>query len=163
MTISDLSWISLRLANVTGPRLAIGPNPTFYKRLKGGQKFLCSDAIRDFLDMSDFLELMKLSLREDAPAGIFNASTGEGHRIVDVFDAVAACLGVAPAEPVPVVPASPDDVPTLVLDPSRTCDALGWKAKVGFSESIARVIDWYDVHGVSTIRSHLQPARAERR
>jgi len=33
VAISDLSWISLRLANVTGPRLAIGPIPTFYKRL----------------------------------------------------------------------------------------------------------------------------------
>jgi UDP-glucose 4-epimerase len=111
VTISDLSWISLRLANVTGSRLAIGLIPTFYKRLKGGQKCLCTDAVREFLDMSDFLELMTLSLREGAPAGVFNASTGEGHRIVDVFDAVAACLGVAPAEVVPVLPASLYDVP----------------------------------------------------
>ena len=29
--------ISLRLANICGPRLAIGPIPTFYKRLKLGQ------------------------------------------------------------------------------------------------------------------------------
>jgi UDP-glucose 4-epimerase len=27
----------LRIANVTGPRLAIGPIPTFYKRLKASQ------------------------------------------------------------------------------------------------------------------------------
>ena len=33
---SDLCWTSLRLANVTAPRLAIGPIPTSYRRLKAG-------------------------------------------------------------------------------------------------------------------------------
>src|SRR4029077_9559981 len=46
VAISDLSWISLRLANITGPRLAIGPIPTFYKRLKAAQSCFCTDAIR---------------------------------------------------------------------------------------------------------------------
>lgn len=162
VAISDLPWISLRLANVTGPRLAIGPIPTFYKRLKSGQKCFCTEAIRDFLDMSDFLAVLRVALCEEAPTGIFNVSTGEGHRIAEVFDAVAACLGIRPSEPVPVVPANPDDVPAVVLDPSHTHDALGWTAKVGFAETIARVIRWYDTHGVSAIQSHLQPAPAER-
>ena len=35
LAASNLRWVSLRLANITGPRLAIGPIPTFYKRLKG--------------------------------------------------------------------------------------------------------------------------------
>lgn len=35
--MSGLPAVSLRLANITGPRLAIGPIPTFYKRLKAGQ------------------------------------------------------------------------------------------------------------------------------
>ena len=107
VAISDLSWISLRLANVTGPRLAIGPIPTFYKRLKSGQKCFCTDAIRDFLDMSDFLALMRVALCAEAPQGIFNVSTGEGHTVAEVFDAVASCLGISPAEPVPVVPPAP--------------------------------------------------------
>ena len=34
LAASNLKWVSLRLANITGPRLAIGPIPTFYKRLK---------------------------------------------------------------------------------------------------------------------------------
>src|SRR5437016_10125643 len=29
--------------------------PTFYKRLNSGQKCFCTDAVRDFLDISDFL------------------------------------------------------------------------------------------------------------
>ena len=162
VAISDLSWISLRLANVTGPRLAIGPIPTFYKRLKSGQKCFCTDAIRDFLDMSDFLALMRVALCAEAPQGIFNVSTGEGHTVAEVFNAVASSLGISPAEPVPIVPPNPDDVPAVVLDPSYTSTVLGWTAKVGFSQSIARMIGWYDAHGVSTIHSHLQRVPAER-
>jgi nucleoside-diphosphate-sugar epimerase len=94
LAISDLPWVSLRLANITGPRLAIGPIPTFYKRLKSGQKCFCSDTVRDFLDISDFLALMRIILRADAPIGIFNVSTGVGHTIADVFDTIAACLGI---------------------------------------------------------------------
>ena len=160
LSISDLPWVSLRLANISGPRLAIGPIPTFYKRLKAGQSCFCTDAVRDFLDMSDFLEIMKLVLREDAPSGLFNVSTGEGNTIKDVFDAVAAHLGIAPTEPVPIVPCGPDDVPAVVLDPKHTENVLGWRAKLGFAETIARMLRWYDAHGVSAIHSHLRGARA---
>src|SRR5205814_9531775 len=161
LSISDLPWVSLRLANISGPRLAIGPIPTFYKRLKAGQSCFCTDAVRDFLDMSDFLEIMKLVLREDAPSGLFNVSTGEGNTIKDVFDAVAAHLGIAPTEPVPIVPCGPDDVPAVVLDPSHTERVLGWRAQVGFAETIERMLRWYDAHGVSAIHSHLRSARAD--
>lgn len=155
LMMAGVPSVSLRLANITGPRLAIGPIPTFYKRLKAGQKCFCSDTVRDFLDMSDFLSLMDLVLRDDAPTGIYNVSTGEGHSIKEVFDEVAAYLGVKPAEPVPVVPPGADDVPAVVLDPSRTGPAFGWKAAVGFRDTIRRQLDWYERHGVSDVYSHL--------
>jgi nucleoside-diphosphate-sugar epimerase len=156
VAISDLPWVSLRLANISGPRLAIGPIPTFYKRLKAGQGCFCTDATRDFLDMADFLDIMDLVLRADAPTGIFNVSTGEGRTIKEVFDTVAGYLGIVPSEPVPVVPCGADDVPAVVLDPSRTEQVLGWRAKIGFTETIERMLRWYDAHGVSAIYSHLQ-------
>jgi UDP-glucose 4-epimerase len=158
LALSDLSWVSLRLANICGPRLAIGPLPTFYKRLKAGQGCFCTDAVRDFLDMADFLAIIDIVLDRDAPVGIFNISTGEGHTIAELFDAVAAHLGMVPAEPVPVVPCGPDDVPAVVLDPSHTEAVLGWRARVGFAETIDRVLRWYDAHGVSAVHSHLKPA-----
>jgi UDP-glucose 4-epimerase len=156
LALSDLPWVSLRLANISGPRLAIGPIPTFYKRLKAGQGCFCTDSMRDFLDMEDFLDIMDVVLRDDAPSGVFNVSTGEGHTIKEVFDAVAAYLGITLAEPVPVVPPGPDDVPAVVLDPAVTTEVLGWRAKIGFAETIERMLRWYDAHGVSAIYSHLQ-------
>jgi nucleoside-diphosphate-sugar epimerase len=158
VAISEVPWVSLRLANIAGPRLAIGPIPTFYQRLRAGQKCFCSDAVRDFLDMTDFVELMDVVLREDTPTGVFNASTGVGHSIKEVFEAVAAHLRIDPTTPVPVVPVGADDIPAVVLDPARTRSLLGWKAKVEFAETVRRILRWYDAHGVSATYSHLRPA-----
>jgi UDP-glucose 4-epimerase len=153
---SGLPIISLRLANICGPRLAIGPIPTFYKRLKAGQSCFCSDAKRDFLDMTDFFSLINKVLQADAPSGaVFNVSSGEGHSILEVFYAVAHYLGISPPEPTLAPPAT-DDVPVIVLDPSETHKALGWKAKIGFAETIVNQLRWYDECGVGDISTHLK-------
>jgi len=154
LLMSKVPVTSLRLANIAGPRLAIGPIPTFYKRLQAGQKCFCSDTVRDFLDMSDFIALVERVVDENAPAGVFNVSTGEGHTIKEVFDEVAAYLGIAVPD-VPIVPPGADDVPAVVLDPVETERQFGWRARVGFSDTIRRQLDWYRAHGVNDVYSHL--------
>jgi len=155
LAMSGLPFASLRLANVCGPRLAIGPIPTFYKRLKAGQACFCTDAQRDFLDMSDFLSAVNLVMEDNAPNGIFNVSSGEGRTIKDVYDAVRTHLRLPPDPGVKVVPVGDDDVPAVVPDPSMTTKTLGWKAKVPFAETMTRMLSWYDRHGVSDVYSHL--------
>ena len=151
---SGLPLVSLRLANICGPRLAIGPIPTFYKRLKAGQNCFCSDTVRDFLDMSDFFALMDLVLQLDAPTGVFNVSSGEGRSIRDVFLAVANYLGIAPPD-VPLVPPGVDDVPKVILDPTATELTFNWRAQVSFEDTIANQLRWYDQFGITDIFSHL--------
>jgi UDP-glucose 4-epimerase len=160
VSMAKVPWVSLRLANITGPRLSIGPIPTFYKRLKNGQGCFCSDTVRDFLDMEDFLQLMDRLLGAPVPSGVYNISTGEGHTIKDIFDIVVDHLGITLDEPVPVVPPGDDDVPAVVLDPSATEAALQWRAQIPFDETIRRMLRWYDTHGVSDVFSHLKPAEA---
>lgn len=155
MLLSEVPTLSLRIANVTGPRLAIGPIPTFYKRLKAGQNCFCSDTSRDFLDMSDFLAFMDLAIQPDAPVGVFNISSGEAHSIKEIFDLVSDYLGLGTID-VPVVPPASDDVPTVSLDPSKTEQLFGWKAKVSFADTVRRQLSWYDQHGVTDVFSHLQ-------
>jgi UDP-glucose 4-epimerase len=152
---SGLSIVSLRLANICGPRLAIGPIPTFYKRIKAGQKCFCSDTVRDFLDMSDFLSLMDIVLFESNETGVFNVSTGEGKSIKDLFDVVAEYVQIKPSEEPPVVPVGEDDVRIVVLDPAETESVFGWKAKMSFRETINKQLQWYDAYGISAIYSHL--------
>lgn len=155
---SSLDWVSLRIANVTGPRLAIGPMPAFYKRLKAGEPCTVSTTTRDFLDMSDFLELMDLVLAANE-SGIYNVSTGEGQNIHEVFKVVARHLGMAGVTPAAINPPGDDDVAALVLDPSETTRVFGWTAKVGFEQTVLRMLRWYDEHGVTDVYSHLQGQR----
>ena len=155
MLLSGVPTLSLRIANVTGPRLAIGPIPTFYKRLKAGQNCFCSDTSRDFLDMSDFLAFMDIAIQPHAPTGVFNIASGEAHSIKDIFDLVTDYLGLGSKE-VPVVPPAADDVPVVSLDASETLKAFGWQARVGFAETIKRQLAWYDRYGISDVFSHLK-------
>jgi UDP-glucose 4-epimerase len=151
---SGLPVVSLRLANICGPRLAIGPIPTFYKRLKAGMDCFCSESKRDFLDMSDFFNLIDKVLHADAPTGVFNVSTGEGHSILEVFCAVANYIGITPPV-VPVIPVGADDVEQIVLDPTMTEQVFGWKAHIGFAQTIENQLRWYEQHGINDIYSHL--------
>ncbi len=159
MLLSGVPTVSLRIANVTGPRLAIGPIPTFYKRLKAGQNCFCSDTSRDFLDMSDFLAFMDMAIKPDAPIGVFNIASGEAHSIKDIFDLVAEYLGLGSME-VPVVPPAADDVPVVSLDASETLKAFGWRARIGFAETIKRQLAWYDKYGITDVFSHLKAPAA---
>lgn len=159
MLLSGVPTLSLRIANVTGPRLAIGPIPTFYKRLKAGQGCFCSDTSRDFLDMSDFLAFMDLAITDDAPTGVFNVASGEAHSIKEIFDLVTDYLSLS-VNDVPVVPPAADDVPIVSLDATETLKAFGWKAQVDFSETIRRQLQWYDKHGISDVYSHLKSTKA---
>jgi UDP-glucose 4-epimerase len=151
---SELPTISFRLANICGPRLAIGPIPTFYKRLKSKQNCFCSETVRDFLDMSDFLNLMDLAINNDSPTGVFNVSTGVGYSIYDVFKAVSSYLVIDTPE-VPIEPVGDDDVPKVVLDPTETEKAFNWKAIVDFQDTISNQLKWYDEYGINDIFSHL--------
>lgn len=156
VAMSGLPYVSLRLANVTGPRLAIGPIPTFYTRLKAGKSCFCSKTVRDFIDMDDFLSLMDLALEDGAQTGLFNVSTGTGHTIKDIFDIVVDHLKITLSEPVPEVEPGVDDVPAVVLDPSKAIKAFNWQPRYSFQDTLRRMLAWYDVHGVTAIYSHLK-------
>ncbi|MBF9231970.1 NAD-dependent epimerase/dehydratase family protein [Microvirga alba] len=156
LAVSGIPYVSLRLANVTGPRLAIGPIPTFYTRLKAGKGCFCSKTVRDFIDMEDFFSVMDLVMEEGASTGVFNVSTGTGHTIKEIFDIVVDHLGISLSEPVPVVEPGADDVPAVVLDPSETIRGFNWKPQYSFEQTVRRMLKWYDQHGVTAIYSHLK-------
>lgn len=153
--LSGIPALSLRIANVTGPRLAIGPIPTFYTRLKENKSCFCSDTSRDFLAMSDFLGFMDMAIKFDSPTGVFNVSSGEAHSIKEIFDLVTDYLGLGMIE-VPIVAPGDDDVPVVALDPTATQETFGWRAAVSFSETVRRQLAWYDQYGISDVFSHLK-------
>ncbi len=156
---SGLPYVSLRMASVYGPRHYVGPIPTFYKRLKAGQKCFATDTRRDYVAMSDFLALFDRIVPEGAPTGVYHLATGNDISIKEIFDAVAAAVGIKLEVPVEVRPADPDDVASILLDPSQTQTAFGWHPEVPFQQGLRELIAWYDEYGVEQTFSHLRGQR----
>ncbi len=151
---SDLNVISLRLANICGPRLAIGPIPTFYKRLQEGKSCFCTDSYRDFIHMDDFLRLIDIIINGEFQTGVYNVSSGEAHSVKEIYDEVLNHLGIED-KGVEIVPVNSDDIQTVVLNPALTLKTFGWKTEVDFKSTIKKQLIWYDNYGVSKIYSHL--------
>lgn len=156
---SGLNYVSLRMASVYGPRHYVGPIPTFYKRLKAGQKCFATDTRRDYVAMPDFLDLFDRVADERAPTGVYHLSTGTDISIKEIFDAVAANLNIKLDAPVEVRPSDPDDVASILLDPSKTKADFGWQPKTSFDDGLRDLIRWYDDHGVEQTFSHLRGQR----
>ena len=58
VALSGVDWQSFRLANAYGPRNLSGPLPTFYSRLTTGKPCFVMDTRRDFVFVSDLIDLL---------------------------------------------------------------------------------------------------------
>lgn len=150
------SSISLRLANVCAPRLAIGPLPTFFKKISAGEECTVTEAERDFLSIEDFLSLTEKVLHfKQKISGAFNVSSGRGKTIRQVFEAVAESIGAEDPK-LTSVPIGADDIQSVVLDPELTQQTFGWAAQKDFREIVQQQVRWFELYGVGQIRSHLK-------
>ena len=147
--------VSLRLANICSEKLAIGPIPTFYNRLKAGKDCFISDTYRDFLDFDDFYNLLIKILNDQNCKGVFNVSTGVSTHIKEIFDLIKTYLSLEHIE-APIKPISDDDVFNTTLDPSKTVDYFNWHPKVNLKEIIAKQLASYDKKPIEQIYSHLK-------
>jgi UDP-glucose 4-epimerase len=156
--LSGIDHVSLRLANVYGPRNLSGPLPTFYQRLTTGKPCFVMETRRDFVFVDDLVDVavMVIDGRGD---GVYHVSSGADISIKDLFDATLKGLGMK--ADVEVRPRNPDDAPSILLDPSRTIrDFSGWRPKVNLDTGVRKAIDWYREHGVSQTFTHLRPTEA---
>lgn len=153
--LSGIPFVSLRLANVYGPRNMSGPPPTFFSRLSEGKPCFVVDTRRDFVFVEDLIEVVERALRGTGE-GHYHVSSGSDHSIKEMFEAVTAAMGVELDEEVEVRPRTEDDAPSILLDPSRTERDFAWKAKVPLSEGVAKAVAYYEAEGVGETYTHLR-------
>jgi len=156
IALSGIPWVSLRLANIYGPRNLSGPPPTFYQRLTEGKPVFVMDSRRDFIYVDDLIEVVVAALNGTGE-GAYHVSTGSDYSIKEMFEAVTEAMGHEMEEEVEVRPRPPEDAPSILLDPSRTRQDFGWEAKVPLSDGIARAVEWYRENGVGETYTHLKP------
>ena len=147
--------ISLRIANVCSPYLSIGPIPNFYKRLKNNQKCFCTEAIRDFLDINDFLNLISLIIDNHKINGVYNASTGKGNSILEIYKHISKYLNLEEKD-FEIKKIGNDDVKEVILDPSKAQRDFHWKANTSLETMLNKQLNWYDRKGINEIYSHLK-------
>ncbi len=153
--LSGIPYVSLRLANVYGPRNLSGPLPTFFQRLSESKPCFVVDTRRDFVYVDDLLEVVIAALNGTGE-GIYHVSSGSDYAIKDLFDAVVEAMGIELEEEVEVRPRSKEDAPSILLDPSRTEQDFGWNANVPLSRGVAEAIEWYRENGVGATYTHLR-------
>jgi UDP-glucose 4-epimerase len=149
---SGVDYVSLRLANIYGPRNLSGPIPTFYQRLTEGKPVTVVDSRRDFVFVDDLIWVAVKAVT--LGQGVYHVSSGSDYSIAELFDAVRSAMGAEVPDP-EVTPRGPDDVATLLLDPSETQREFGWTARTSLADGVARAVAWYQEHGVTETYTHL--------
>jgi UDP-glucose 4-epimerase len=156
--LSGLDFQSFRLANAYGPRNISGPLPTFFSRLTTGKKCFVMDTRRDFIFVDDLIEVVQKALDGAGSRGHYHISSGSDVSIKDLFDLTIRALGITLEEPVEVRPRGPDDVFSILLDPSKTNADFAWKASTPLEPGVRRAIEYYRRFGISETFTHLKPA-----
>jgi UDP-glucose 4-epimerase len=152
--LSDLDWVSLRLANVYGPRNLSGPLPTFFSRLTQDKACFVTDTRRDFLFVTDLVDVAVKAL-EGTGSGAYHVSSGSDVAIKELFDATTSALGLGEID-VEIRPRAADDAESILLDPSRTNIDFDWKTSVSMEDGVAQAIAWYREHGIEQTYTHLK-------
>lgn len=156
ISLSGLDFISFRLANAYGPRNLSGPLPTFYQRLTSGKKCFVMNTRRDFIYVGDLVDVVIKALDGKGEKGYYHISSGSDYAIKELYDATIEALRIIETEPVEVRERNPDDVFSILLDPSKTNKDFSWKASTPLADGVARAIEYYKTFGIGETYTHLK-------
>jgi UDP-glucose 4-epimerase len=155
LVLSGLDYVTFRLANVIGPRNVSGPLPIFYQRLSQGKKCFVTPARRDFVFVGDLV------------AAVMNATTGTGHGayhfssggdvpIIELYDSVVKAMGISDYPEPERRDLSPDDAPSILLDPSRTREDFGKIEFTPLETTVWNAVKYYEEFGAAGGFTHLK-------
>lgn len=156
IALSSLEFLSFRLANAYGPRNISGPLPTFYQRLSNGKKCFVMNTRRDFIFVDDLVDVVIKALDGVGQKGYYHISSGSDYAIKELFDETVTALEINLPEPVEVRERSPDDVFSILLDPSKTNRDFNWQTTTPLARGVRQTIDYYQQYGISETFTHLQ-------
>lgn len=158
--LSKLEFVSFRLANAYGPRNLSGPLPTFFHRLTSGKPCFITDSRRDFIYIDDLIEVVLKAVKGEGKKGYYHISSGSDYSIEELFEETVQALGIQLDQKVEVRPRNPDDVFTILIDPSQTEKDFHWKVSTPLKKGVRRTIAWYQEHGITQTFTHLKPVEA---
>jgi UDP-glucose 4-epimerase len=142
----DLSAVSLRLANVYGPRQdplgEAGVAAIFAGALLDGRTpIVFGDGLqtRDYIYVGDVVDAFLAAADGDA-VGVFNIGTGVETTVHELGRAIAAACGLE-FEPEQAPPRL-GEVRRIAIDPSRAARELGFQPRTGLADGLDRTVEW---------------------
>jgi len=98
--------------------------------------------VRDYLYISDLVDLIVRCLDGGSPDGphIHNAGSGKGHSLLEILEKIKDVTGEEPR--VAWSRGRKVDVPTNVLDITRTRSEFGWSPRVTLRDGIRKTWEW---------------------
>ncbi|MBI4971271.1 MAG: NAD-dependent epimerase/dehydratase family protein [Candidatus Omnitrophica bacterium] len=154
--LAGIDFISFRLANAYGPRNVSGPLPTFFSRLTTGKPCFVSDTRRDFIYVQDLIDIVEKAVDGQGKKGAYHISSGKDFSIKELFDATVHALEIHLDKPVEIKPRSADDVPTILLDPSKTLRDFGTVPSYPLTDGVRNAIRYYQQFGIAETFTHLK-------
>jgi UDP-glucose 4-epimerase len=143
----NIPWVSLRYANVYGPRQAgnreAGVVAIFTQKMLQGETPTINGQgqhTRDYIFVLDVAEANIKALDFDKNEA-FNVSTGRRISNNEVFTAIKDALGVE-MEP-NYGPDRPGDTLHNALSPEKAKNLLGWEPKVLFKDGVKQTVEFY--------------------
>ena len=155
LELSGVDYVTFRLANVVGPRNVAGPLPIFYQRLKDGKQCFVTNARRDFVFVKDLARVV-LKAIDGVGHGAYHFSSGADVAIQELYDAVVTALDVPGKPKAEVKELGPDDVFSILLDPSRTFEDFGVIEFTPLQETVSAAMAYYQKHGTLGEYTHLR-------
>lgn len=155
LELSGVDFVTFRLANVIGPRNVAGPLPIFYQRLKDGKKCFITKARRDFVFVKDLARTV-VKACDGTGHGAYHFSSGKDVAITELYDAVVKAMGIHPYPEAEIRDLGPDDVFSILLDPSRTFADFGQIEFTSIEQTVAAGISYYQKHGTLGEYTHLR-------
>ena len=147
-TLSGMRVVTLRLANVYGPRQdpsgEAGVIAIFATRLLAGQRCIVygdGHQTRDFVYVGDVADAVVHAIDEPTAVGAVNISTGNEVSINTVYDLLAAAVGtrVRARHAAP----RPGEQRRSVLSPVRARQRLGWVPKTTLDTGLGMTVEYF--------------------
>ena len=155
LVLSGIDYVTFRLANVVGPRNVSGPLPIFFQRLSEGKKCFVTPARRDFVYVGDLVKAVMMA-SQGTGKGAYHFSSGGDVAIIELYDEVVKAMGISDYPEPERRELSPDDAPSILLDPSRTFADFGDIEFTPLNVTVWNAVKYYQEFGVVGGYTHLK-------
>jgi UDP-glucose 4-epimerase len=153
--LSGIDYVTFRLANVVGPRNVAGPLPIFYQRLKEGKQCFVTQSRRDFVFVKDLARVV-LKACDGIGYGAYHFSSGADVAISELYYAVVNAMGEGDYPDPEIRELGPDDVASILLDPSKTTTDFGPLSFTPIQDTVDEAVTYYKQYGTLGEYTHLR-------